>query len=438
MRRRLWNQLVQAELLSIFHIELPGMIATIDSDTEAPRNLNDTEFDEESTVLPPSRPDTELTPVTYTIWKGRLCKVSGRISIIANRLQLPDYVKVMKLDGEILEVYSNIPSHFLQKSDALSITDPPDVIIKRLSIALLFHKSRCMLHRRYLTASGVGNEFDYSRNAAINTSMEILRLQALVHEAFLPGGILCRDRWFLSALSMYDFLVSGMIVYLSLIQSLDKRFPGGSNPTLNPEQQQMVELLKQSYEIWTHTDNMSAEMKRASQLIATLLNNLNVNSNGEANPTKSARGEGLLAARKNPLISGITISGNIAIYNPHLYDCAITNIGIDPPRTLQSLSPLSGNQASLDGDSTLFALQSNPGLVQSKASPFVETSSDRIMGLADDFDWVGLYLDCLIFVLTSVQQSFDNEFLPSYSMDADWNTLSPEDLLMGPERVNYY
>lgn len=309
MRRRIWNQLIQAELLSTFHIELPGMCSTIDSDTLSPRNLRDTDFDETSTFLPPSRPDTELTPISYAIWKGILCKISGKISTLANRLELPNYSEVMELDRQLHEAYAKVPPHFLQSTSALSVTDPPDSIIKRLSIALIFEKSRCMLHRRYLTQPR--GEFDYSKSSAIDTSMKVLRLQSLVHEAFLPGGPLCRDRWFLSALSMHDFLVAGMILYLSLIQSLDKRFSASSHPLLDAQRQKIIELLKRSYEIWSQTDNMSAEMKRASRLVGTLLKNLNVNEGQHLQSTGGPQANGTLTMHDTgAFISDLSISGN--------------------------------------------------------------------------------------------------------------------------------
>lgn len=273
MRRRIWNQLIQVELLSTFHVELPGMIPNVDCDTLCPRNLNDTDFDETSITLPASRPDTDLTTMTYPIMKGRLCRISGKISTLASRLDLPDYSEVMGLDQQIVQVYTNVPPYFLQTS-SLSVTDTPDLIIKRLSLSLLFNKSRCMLHRRYLTEPKGNGEFDFSKNVVIDTSMGILRLQALVHEAFLPGGPLCQDRWFLTALSMHDFLVAAMIVYLSLIQTLDKRSPRIWQSPLNDQQQYQINMLKQSHDIWSHTDNMSVEMKRASKLIAVLLRNL--------------------------------------------------------------------------------------------------------------------------------------------------------------------
>ena len=72
MRRRIWTFVRTADLLFSFQVALPSMIRIGDSDTELPSNLFDDEFDEDSTSLPPSRPATEATPISYMIAKGRL------------------------------------------------------------------------------------------------------------------------------------------------------------------------------------------------------------------------------------------------------------------------------------------------------------------------------------------------------------------------------
>ena len=157
-----------------------------------------------------------------------------------------------------------------------------------------------MLHRRYLTEKSL--EFDFSKNIAITTSMEVLRLQAIIHEGFRPGGALCRDRWFLSALSMYDYLISAMMVYLSLIQSLDRRSTDHSYPTLNDQQIQQIELLKQSNNIWSKTEYLSAEMKRASRLIVHLLKSVNCNitsSSKSHNSTEDLQNHAMVVSEGN-------------------------------------------------------------------------------------------------------------------------------------------
>jgi hypothetical protein len=268
IRRRLWHHLLQIDLLCSFHIGLPGMIPAIDSDTLLPGNLQDEDFDEDSSMLPQSRPESELTPMSYSICKSRLCHEAGRIVSFANRLSLPEYEEVLKLDRDLLAAYQKVPPAFLLDHTGPSITDSPATTIKRFSLAILFQKSRCMLHRKHLMRADQDPEFAFSKHVSLEAAMELLRCQIMVHDAALPGGQLSRDRWFLSSLSMHDFLLAAMIVYLSL----SHRSETNSSPTKRlEERQEKVKALEKSREIWNQNWTVSAESKKAAMVLGIML-----------------------------------------------------------------------------------------------------------------------------------------------------------------------
>jgi len=269
MRRRLWHHLLQIDLLSSFHIGLPGMIPTVESDTLLPSNLRDEEFGEDSAELPPSRPDSEITPASYMICKSRLCQEAGKIVALANRLSLPEYVEIMRLDSLLETAYQKVPPAFRLDSAGSSITDSPSVTIKRFSIAMLYQKGRCMLHRKHLMRAEKNPDFGFSKRAGLDAAMEILRYQSMIHEAALPGGLLSRDRWFLSSLSMHDFLLAAMIVYLHLFRGGRKTH---TNSQLTKEQKERIIALEKSRAIWNETWSNSAESKKASVVLSIMLN----------------------------------------------------------------------------------------------------------------------------------------------------------------------
>jgi len=278
LRRRVWHLLVQIDLLASFHIGLPGMVQGIESDNFYPRNLRDEDFSEDSIELPPSRPETEMTPMSYTICKGRICHVFGKIATQVNLLSLPTYDEVMKLDRLLHEADSQIPSFLRMKSLELSITDSPELIIQRFSIALLYQKSRCMLHRRYLTKEKECPTFSYSKKVGLEAAMELLSYQSSVHEAALPGGPLSKDRWFLSSLSMHDFLLAAMIVYYCAAQ-LTQGSPHNGNASSEKFQilwRDMVNALQKSHAVWADTKTMSAASKKAFKVVGLMLKNINV------------------------------------------------------------------------------------------------------------------------------------------------------------------
>ncbi len=63
MRRRVWAQIVEADIINAFIFGLPCSVQSRFADTELPRNLHDEDLSEDMTELPPSRPDVEKTRV---------------------------------------------------------------------------------------------------------------------------------------------------------------------------------------------------------------------------------------------------------------------------------------------------------------------------------------------------------------------------------------
>lgn len=123
IRRRLWHFLFQIDLLASFHIGLPGMVQVIESDTEYPRNLRDEDFNENSTELPAGRPESEMTPVSYMLCKGRICRVFGQIAAQANRLSSPTYDEVLELDNALNQAFAKVPQFFQVVPLELAITE---------------------------------------------------------------------------------------------------------------------------------------------------------------------------------------------------------------------------------------------------------------------------------------------------------------------------
>jgi hypothetical protein len=269
MRRRVWHHIAQIDLLGSFHIGLPGMVGAIESDTLYPQNLRDEDLDESSTELPPGRPDSELTPTSYLICKSRLCHACGQIAAFANRLTLPPYSEVMKMDGLLHEAYATVPSFFQMPSE-FSLFDSPDLIIRQFSLVLVFQKSRCMLHRKYIMKGNDNPQYAYSKKAALDASMELLRFQAMSYDAALPGGPLTRDRWVLSTLTMHDFLLASMIVSINIIQVAE----ASSNSTSGAEEvdQKMAKALEKSYDIFMDMRSVVADARKASALLRAMLN----------------------------------------------------------------------------------------------------------------------------------------------------------------------
>lgn len=265
LRRRVWHTLIQIDCLASFHIGLPSMGHGIESDTEYPSNLRDEDFDESTAVLPTGRPESERTPVLYMICKGRLIEIFGKVASQANRLTLPAYAEVQHLDNLVNEAFSKLPSFFRIVPLELAITDPPELLIVRFNLALLYQKIRCVLHRKYLMKERENPEFAYSKTVGLEAATELLHYQSQINSAVQPGGRLSRDKWFLSSISMHDFLLAATIVYLNVMQIVT------ASVNINDETRRMIEALNKSYSIWLSAVHDATESKKAAEVLGLML-----------------------------------------------------------------------------------------------------------------------------------------------------------------------
>ena len=324
MRRRIWHLLVQMDLLVSFHNGLPSMVQAVKSDTKVPSNLLDHDFDEDSTTLPESRPETEMTGLSYTLAKGRLARVFGKIVEQANLLSLPDYAEVVALEGELQEARSTIPP-FLQPAPLnLCITDSVELIIRRISLDVLFQKSRCILHRKFLTESRENREYMKSEEAAIESSLELLKIQVEVHDASQPGGILYKDSWFISSLAMHDLLVAAAIVYLHLIQ-IGKQFASITSIRAMPDarQKELIVALETSCRIWSEIRSLSLDTNKAYEVLCVMVQRLKVLKlcNELNNEEYTSEDRESIRSNTHPSIATLSMNGKWLLSIKHFSMC---------------------------------------------------------------------------------------------------------------------
>jgi hypothetical protein len=288
MRRRMWNLLVQIDLIVSFHLGLPSMIHGIESDTTLPRNLINEDLTPDMTELPPSRPDSEYTELTYPIWKSTMCRVFGLVAKQAHSLSLPTYADVMSLDNLLEEKWRQVPSFMKVRPLEDSITDPPQQVNQRFGLASLYQKSRCVLHRRYLIEAIPRQEHEYSRKTCLDAALSLLEYQNTIHQATLPGGLLRQNGWFITSLVIHDFLLAAMIIYVVIQTGRDAEaipeLDATSPETPPPNRHELINLLRRSHRIWGVVSGDPAVAKKARDILDTMLSkvtDLGEQSNGD-------------------------------------------------------------------------------------------------------------------------------------------------------------
>uniref|UniRef100_L2G2T5 C6 transcription factor n=1 Tax=Colletotrichum fructicola (strain Nara gc5) TaxID=1213859 RepID=L2G2T5_COLFN len=325
MRRRMWNMAVQMDLLVSFHMGLPSMLNGIDSDVDLPRNLVDEDFDEHTPELPPPRPLTDYTEMTYPITKSSLMRVFGQVARQAHLLAPPPYAEVMRLDGLLNDTWRAVPQFMMVKPLEQCITTPAMQVIQRFGLASLYNKSRCVLHRRFLLEPVPKREHDYSRWQCLEGAMTLLEFQNTIWHACRPGNMLAQNGWFVSSLAVHDFLLAAIILYLAvgheqfwqeggefLPEWMDKMSP-------RPTKEHLLHLLQRSYSVWVSIAADVPEIKKTADVLETMLGKLGSppssppKEDGVRQPASVQRSEGTgtsgtLSSREAQLLTNLSLS----------------------------------------------------------------------------------------------------------------------------------
>ena len=214
MRRRTWSLCMQLDLLISFQLGLPSNIQFPTWDTRPPRNLQDTDFDEDTKQLPPARPDSESTDIIFYIAKHRLMMVFEKILRHTLSIGRDEPTEVDELDTEIRNVYSTFPETLRPRPMADSIVDSPSLTVTRLCVFFVYQKCLCVLHRPYVTRGRV-----YSTQICYDAASNIVRYFNDMFEEFLPGGQLETERWFMSNITWHDYLFGVVALCLVLCAS---------------------------------------------------------------------------------------------------------------------------------------------------------------------------------------------------------------------------
>lgn len=283
IRRRVWTFVRQSDLLFSHQLGLPSMIRLGDCDTELPHNIYDEEFKEDSTQIPESRPISETTEVSYMIAKARIAFAFGKV-VEHHTAKTASYEEIENLDGELQAARHQIPPLLRMQSIEDSKMDPGALVMQRINLAILYNKSQCVLHRKFLSRARDNPRYTNSRKQCVESGMELLRLQKLMHEEAGPGKKLYRMTIFASSLTSHDFLLAAMLLSLDMYDSLRVDSTGGTSASGsnssdlmtwgNDRWQEMMELLAESRNIWMEQRDQNIDAYKATEILGVILKKL--------------------------------------------------------------------------------------------------------------------------------------------------------------------
>ncbi|KAJ5713463.1 fungal specific transcription factor domain protein [Penicillium malachiteum] len=266
MRRRVWAMIVQLDSSVSTQLGLPRLVKESDTNTAEPRNLLDSDFDEDTSILPPSKPETDVTPTLYALAKLRLLPVGASVAEIAMEPHSHPYTEILNIDKRIDEARDKIPSSLKWTGLASSLNVPSQTMIQRIWLEVIIQELKIVLHRKFLEPARLDVQHDYSRLTCLDAAMRILELQHLVDEETQIGGLLYQSRWRVSSAFINDFLLATSVLCLYVQTHHKKQGTTCGNSGVSeagPEMDRMKDLLRKSQVIWNRQSASSKEARKA-------------------------------------------------------------------------------------------------------------------------------------------------------------------------------
>ncbi|KAK8056192.1 hypothetical protein PG993_001419 [Apiospora rasikravindrae] len=269
LRRRIWATLYQVDISISVQMEMPKLIRDSVSDTQLPGNYSDNDFDALSTQLPAPRPETEVTPLLYTITKTRLMRVIGMIMEHVTEVQMPSYEDVLRIDAILDDVYANLPDVFRWEGMSESILSSTAVVSQKFFLHTIYRKGKLLLHRQYIPSQGQQQEpekYEYSRRMVLEAGLAILQLHHIIVEETKPSGQLYSSQFMLISLVSHDLFAGALAVCFYL----QHHRTGMELENI----QETKRLLRKSQGLWIEASSTSVEAGKAAEALRIFLNRL--------------------------------------------------------------------------------------------------------------------------------------------------------------------
>lgn len=276
MRRRVWAMILQLDFSVSTQLGLPGVVRHSHIETLQPSNLHDHDFDENTTILPDPRPETEVTPVLYVLAKLRLVAVGRKVMDMVTDAQVTDYAETMQIDQEINEAKISIPSSLKWNGFTFSLNAPSITLLAIWLECITLHL-KVVLHKTFLDPARRRQEYQSSRTICLTAAMELLALQHSMEEELRPGGLLHESGWRISTSFSSPFLLATSVLCFYLQDTAQQKTSDetsthdGDHDAGAVDTESVRATLETSLEIWIRRGRRSREARKAAIAVHHIL-----------------------------------------------------------------------------------------------------------------------------------------------------------------------
>ncbi|KAH9909068.1 hypothetical protein F4778DRAFT_715127 [Xylariomycetidae sp. FL2044] len=331
MRKRVWATVVELDLGISTQMGHPRLIKPWQADTPEPSNLQDSDFDKSTPDMPASRPESDLTPMLFRLVRSRMMVTIGLIWDFAADVRPSTSTEVMNMDAKLRETHASIPECLRWRSISHCLIDSTRIIMQKVSLDIIFHKARIVLHRKNLLCSPSEIQSE-SQQACLDAALKLLGIQHMLHVETQPLRRLHQERWKVSSLVNHDFLLATSVLCSYLQQAEIPGYPSGLE---TPVVDNIRQSLRKSHDIWIHSSSSSKEARKAADALGVILG-------ARAAPRTSVRVTSTSGGNNIPMPSaystGNFIPDNVAGFATHFpgFDMDLIQDWANPPGAFTS------------------------------------------------------------------------------------------------------
>ncbi|PNP41156.1 hypothetical protein TGAM01_v208276 [Trichoderma gamsii] len=184
MRRRIWATVQEFDMQASFDHGLPTLVSQLHFDTNPPRNLDDEDFDENTTALPPSKPAKDYTFSSFQNLARQSLPLRLELSrLLTGPLSEIDYDQVIRYTNDLTHEIDALPSWDMNLENSNGTKKNPLIAYTLLHVQL--RQYIIPLHQPYLKLRKQNSKYQYSEIIYYNAARDIV----LLHDKLYEQGV---------------------------------------------------------------------------------------------------------------------------------------------------------------------------------------------------------------------------------------------------------
>ncbi|RYP75325.1 hypothetical protein DL771_002421 [Monosporascus sp. 5C6A] len=184
MRRRIWATIVEFDVQASFEQGVPTLLSQIHNDADAPRNINDDDFDEDSLELPEPRPSSKYTFTSYQNISRQSLPLRLELNrILTGPLAAPNWDQAIRYSELISQEIDALPDWDLDSDKGSENPHKPIMVHTLLHIQLRQYLFPLLLP--FLKLRKYNSKYQLAELLFYNAARDIV----LMHDRLFQKGI---------------------------------------------------------------------------------------------------------------------------------------------------------------------------------------------------------------------------------------------------------